>query len=62
MKNICSEFPKLFSDPNQKLTFITTVVATIRSTNTDPIYSRHYLYHSGKKKGNKYRSYSKIES
>jgi len=41
MKKICSEFPKLFNDPNEKLTFKTKVVATIRSTNTDPIYSRH---------------------
>lgn len=41
---LCQKYPNLFSDPDEKLTFITTVKAEIRTTTDAPIYSRHYPY------------------
>lgn len=35
----------LFGEPNEKLTYTTTVVADIQATNIEPIYSRFYPYH-----------------
>lgn len=41
---ICQKYPNLFSDPDEKLTFITSVKAEIRTTTDTPVYSRHYPY------------------
>lgn len=41
---ICQRYPTLFLDPDEKLTFITTVKAEIRTSTDAPIYSRHYPY------------------
>lgn len=34
----------LFGEPNQKLTYTTTVVADIQTTNVEPVYSKFYPY------------------
>lgn len=41
---LCHKYPKLFLDPDEKLTFTTTVVAEIRTTTDAPVYSRYYPY------------------
>lgn len=41
---IVGKFKGLFSDPNEKLTFTTTVVGEITTKNETPVYSRYYPY------------------
>lgn len=41
---IIRQFKGLFSDPNEKLTFTTTVVGEIETKNDSPVYSRYYPY------------------
>ncbi len=44
LRNLCNIFPKLFSEPEEKLTYTTVVKAEIRTTTQDPVYSRYYPY------------------
>lgn len=41
---LCQKFQSLFQEPDEKLTFTTTVKAEIRTTTDKPVYSRHYPY------------------
>lgn len=41
---IINKCPTLFSDPNEKLTYTTRVVGEIRTSNSDPVYSKSYPY------------------
>ena len=41
---LCKQYPTLFAEPNEKLTYTTTVKAEIRTTNNSPVYSRSYPY------------------
>lgn len=44
LKNICLNYKKLFSEPDEKLTYTTKVKAEIRTTTDRPVYSRYYPY------------------
>lgn len=44
LKYLISNFSKLFSTPDEKLTFATNVVAEIRTTSDTPVYTRPYPY------------------
>lgn len=44
LKNVINAYPKLFSDPDGKLTFTTSVKAEIRTINSQPVYSKSYPY------------------
>lgn len=44
LRNLCQLYPKLFSEPDEKLTYTTVVKATIRTTTDNPVYSRCYPY------------------
>ena len=42
--NVIKKHIKVFADPNESLPFNTNIVATIRTTNNEPVYSK--LYHT----------------
>ena len=44
LQTLCKQYSTLFAEPNEKLTYTTTVKAEIRTTNNSPIYSRSYPY------------------
>lgn len=41
---IVKRFEKLFSDPNEKLTYTTTVIGEIQTKDENSVYSRYYPY------------------
>ena len=41
---IIKEFRKLFSEPNEKLTYTTKVIGGIRTATEKPVYTRFYPY------------------
>lgn len=44
LKSIINRCPNLFSDPDEKLTYTTIVKGEIRTTTSDPVYSKSYPY------------------
>ena len=44
LNNAIKTCPTLFSDPDEKLSFTSTVKGEIRITSTDPVYSKSYPY------------------
>lgn len=44
LEAILSRCPTLFSEPDEKLTYVTNVKGEIRTINSDPVYSRPYPY------------------
>lgn len=44
IRKLTAEYPKLFLDPEEKLTYTTMVEGEIRTTTDKPIYSRSYPY------------------
>ena len=44
LRTLRTQYPKLFAEPDEKLTYSTTVKMEIRTTNNSPIYSRSYPY------------------
>lgn len=44
LRSIFENCPNLFSEPNEKLTYTTTVKGEIRNTTHDPVYSKSYPY------------------
>jgi Reverse transcriptase (RNA-dependent DNA polymerase)/RNase H-like domain found in reverse transcriptase/Integrase zinc binding domain len=44
LKSLFQNFPNLFSDPDDKLTFTTSVRGEIRTSSTEPVYSKSYPY------------------
>lgn len=44
LQSLCENHPNLFTDPDEKLTFTTTVKAEIKTPTDNPIYSRYYPY------------------
>lgn len=41
---IIKDYPNLFSDPDEKLTYTTTIKGEIRTTSSEPVYSKTYPY------------------
>lgn len=46
-RRMMKNFQGVFADPKESLPFNTNIVATIRTTSDDPVYSRHYPYPMG---------------
>lgn len=44
LRKLCNKYPSLFAEPNEALTYTTTVKAEIKTINDNPIYSRYYPY------------------
>lgn len=44
MDSIIKEHPKLFAEPDEKLTYTTQVEGEIRTSSDLPVYSKHYPY------------------
>jgi len=44
LSHLVKQFPNLFSDPNDKLTYTTKVKAEIRTNTETPVYSKFYQY------------------
>ena len=44
MENIIRKYPNLFSEPNESLTYTTSVKGEIRTNTNNPVYSRCYPY------------------
>lgn len=44
LNTILKKCPKLFSDPDEKLTYTSTVKGEIRTTSDEPVYSKSYPY------------------
>lgn len=44
LDKIINKCPKLFADPDEKLTYTTTVKGEIKTVNSDPVYSKAYPY------------------
>lgn len=44
LRELCEKHPNLFMEPDEKLTYTTTIKAEIRTSTDDPIYSRYYPY------------------
>lgn len=44
MRKIASAHPRLFSEPDEKLTYTTKVVGEIRTTTDTPVYTKFYPY------------------
>ena len=44
LQTLCKQYSTLLAEPNEKLTYITTVKAEIRTNNNSPIYSGSYPY------------------
>lgn len=44
LESICQKYQNIFSDPDEKLTFITSVKAEIRTTTDSPVYSLPLSY------------------
>lgn len=44
LEDLIGRVPNLFSDPDKRLTFTTTVKGEIRTYNNEPVYSRPYPY------------------
>jgi len=44
LNKLLQVYPKLFAEPNQKLTYTTNVRAEIRTSSDTPVYSKFYQY------------------
>lgn len=44
IKNTVNKFPKLFTEPDEKLTYTTKVFGEIRTSSDEPVYSKSYPY------------------
>lgn len=44
IKNLAARYPKLFDEPDEKLTYTTVVKGEIRTTSDSPVYTKCYPY------------------
>lgn len=44
LDNIVHKCPKLFSEPDEKLTYTTSIIGEIRTITNEPVYSKSYSY------------------